>query len=128
MTACKIIGCNSEYYVWRYSTNCLWQVSDQNRSCPFITLQYSQNHIFIKSLLFPIFFFGVLVGKLFYSFFNPLISWYIYYDQLSMNKYGEKNKIMFSRGSFPGKLNWKRHIYGKFDHFSTRRCQQLKTH
>ena len=31
----------------------------------------------------------VLVEKLFCSFFNPLISFYIYYDQYK--KYGEKN-------------------------------------
>ena len=48
----------------------------------------------------------MLVGKLFCSFLNSLISLYIYYDQSSMKKYGEKN----SRGSIPWKLNWKRHI------------------
>ena len=31
--------------------------------------------------------------KLFWSFFNPLISLYIYYDQYE--KYGEKNEIIF---------------------------------
>ena len=35
------------------------------------------------------------VEKLFCSFFNPLISFYIYYDQYT--KYGEKKKIFFPR-------------------------------
>ena len=73
---------------------CLWQVSDQNRSCPFImyTLIFTKSYN-IKIFLFPIFFLReVLVRKLFCSFFNPLISLYIYYDQLSMKKIWRKKQ------------------------------------
>ena len=42
---------------------------------------------------------GVLVEKLFCSFFNPVISLYIFYDQYE--KYGENTHTIFSHGWWP---------------------------
>ena len=44
MKACKIIGCNSEYHVWRYSTNVFVA---SIRSKPFLSIHYTL--IFTKS-------------------------------------------------------------------------------
>ena len=46
MKACKIIGCNSEYHVWRYSTNVF---VSSIRSKPFLSIHYTL--IFTKSYI-----------------------------------------------------------------------------
>ena len=76
MKACKIIGCNSEYHVWRYSTNVFVA---SIRSKPFLsihnTLIFTKSYIDKDTFISGIFLkAGVGLEAVICSFFNPLIS------------------------------------------------------